>query len=61
MGENSAALRDISRALSHDYPKHLRHKLDERKAKCLVGLKLYDEAVKAFADAEQVQLNDETV
>ncbi len=56
MGENSAALRDISRALSHDYPKHLRHKLDERKAKCLVGLKLYDEALKAFAEAEQVRL-----
>ena len=55
MGEHSAALRDISRALSQNYPKHLNHKLFERKAKCLVGVKLYEDAIKAFEEAEQVR------
>ena len=54
MGENSAALRDIFRSLSGNYPQHLNHKLFERKAKCLIGLKLFAEAVKAFEEAEEV-------
>jgi hypothetical protein len=54
MGENSAALRDIFRSLSRNYPQHLNHKLFERKAKCLIGLKLFAEAVKAFEEAEEV-------
>ena len=55
MGENSAALRDITRALSNNYPKHLNHKLFERKAKCLMGVKLFEDAIKAFEEAEQVK------
>ena len=54
VGEHTASLRDISRALSRKYPENLRYKLLERKAKCLVGLKLYTEAAPAFEEAEKV-------
>ena len=54
IGEHSAALRDIYRSFSVNYPQHLKHKLFERKAKCLGGLKLFAEAAKAFEEAEEV-------
>jgi len=54
MGEHAAALRDISRALGRNYPANLHHKLLERKAKCLAGLKLFQEAAAAFEEAVKV-------
>lgn len=41
------ALRDISLAMPN-YPKHLLHKLYERKARCHLAQKDFDEAMKAF-------------
>lgn len=42
------ALEDIEEALRLGYPKDLFYKLEERRARCLLGLKRYDEAVEAF-------------
>lgn len=45
------ALEDIEEASRLGYPKDLLYKLDERRARCLLGLKRHDEAVKAFREA----------
>lgn len=42
------ALEDIEEASRLGYPKDLFYKLEERRARCLLGLKRYDEAVEAF-------------
>ncbi|CAH2247975.1 SET and MYND domain-containing protein 4 [Pararge aegeria] len=44
------ALTDIKRSLSMSYPRHLRYKVYERKARCLLVLKRNQEAVIAFQD-----------
>lgn len=45
------ALEDIEEALQLGYPKDLFYKLEERRARCLLGLKRHDEAVEAFRRA----------
>lgn len=45
------ALEDIEEASQLGYPKNLLYKLEERRARCLLGLKRYDEAVEAFRRA----------
>ncbi|XP_077276488.1 protein-lysine N-methyltransferase SMYD4 [Temnothorax americanus] len=47
------ALEDIEEALQLGYPKDLFYKLEERRARCLLGLKRHDEAVKTFRRALQ--------
>lgn len=47
------ALEDIEEASQLGYPKDLFYKLEERRARCLLGLKRHDEAVKAFRRALQ--------
>jgi tetratricopeptide (TPR) repeat protein len=42
------ALGDIEEATQFGYPQNLFYKLEERRAKCLLGLKKHDEAVEAF-------------
>ncbi|VVD06120.1 unnamed protein product [Leptidea sinapis] len=44
------ALADIRRCLSLGYPRHLRYKVYERKARCLLVLKRNQEAIRAFQD-----------
>ncbi|XP_041974587.1 SET and MYND domain-containing protein 4 isoform X2 [Aricia agestis] len=58
------ALDDIKRCLSLAYPRHLRYKVLERKARCLLVLQRNQEAVKAFQDTisaldEATNLNKE--
>lgn len=47
------ALEDIEEASQLDYSRDLFYKLEERRARCLLGLKRHDEAVKAFRRALQ--------
>lgn len=47
------ALEDIEEASRLGYPKDLLYKLEERRARCLLGLKRHDEAVEAFRRALQ--------
>ncbi len=47
MEDYDQALRDISLAMPH-YPKNLSHKLYERKARCHLAQKDFDDAIKAF-------------
>lgn len=47
------ALEDIEEALRLGYPRDLSYKLEERRARCLLGLKRHDEAVEAFRRALQ--------
>ncbi|XP_011883193.1 PREDICTED: SET and MYND domain-containing protein 4 [Vollenhovia emeryi] len=47
------ALEDIEEASRLGYPKDLLYKLEERRAKCFLGLKRHDEAVEAFRRALQ--------
>nr|XP_012223994.1 PREDICTED: SET and MYND domain-containing protein 4 [Linepithema humile] len=47
------ALEDIEEASRLGYPKDLFYKLEERRARCLLGLKRHDEAVEAFRRALQ--------
>lgn len=47
MEDFDQALRDISLAMPH-YPKHLSHKLYERKARCHLAQKDFDDAMQAF-------------
>lgn len=42
------AIQDIDLALSFTYPKELRFKILDRKARCLLGLKRHDEALNTF-------------
>ncbi|XP_046968882.1 SET and MYND domain-containing protein 4 [Vanessa cardui] len=44
------ALSDIQRCISLGYPRHLRYKVYERRARCLLVLKRNQEAIKAFQD-----------
>lgn len=44
----ACALTDIEEALRAGYPQELLYKLEERRAKCLLGLKRHDQAVLAF-------------
>ncbi|XP_011695563.1 PREDICTED: SET and MYND domain-containing protein 4 [Wasmannia auropunctata] len=48
------ALEDIEEASRLGYPKELFYKLEERRARCLLGLKRHDEAVEAFRRALQL-------
>lgn len=45
------ALTDVEEALRVGYPKDLLYKLEERRARCLLGLKRHGEAVVAFRGA----------
>jgi len=47
------ALEDIEEASQLGYPKDLFYKLEERRARCLLGLKRHDEAIEAFRRALQ--------
>lgn len=47
MEDYDQTLRDISLAMQN-YPKHLAHKLHERKARCHLAQKDFDEAMKSF-------------
>ncbi|KAL6258691.1 hypothetical protein P5V15_010643 [Pogonomyrmex californicus] len=47
------ALKDIEEASRLGYPKDLLYKLEERRARCLLGLKRHDEAIEAFRRALQ--------
>ncbi|XP_012543048.1 SET and MYND domain-containing protein 4 [Monomorium pharaonis] len=47
------ALEDIEEALQLGYPKDLFYKLEERRARCLLGLKRHDDAIEAFRGALQ--------
>lgn len=47
------ALEDIEEASQLGYPKDLFYKLEERRARCLLGLKRHDEAVEALRRALQ--------
>ncbi|XP_023288361.1 SET and MYND domain-containing protein 4 isoform X2 [Orussus abietinus] len=42
------ALTDIEEAISHNYPKDMMYKLEERRARCLLALKRHAKAVEAF-------------
>ncbi|XP_058123652.1 SET and MYND domain-containing protein 4 [Anopheles ziemanni] len=42
------ALRDIQRALNHQYPKQMMYKLTERKARCFLAKKDYEAALDSF-------------
>uniref|UniRef100_A0A182QSN0 MYND-type domain-containing protein n=1 Tax=Anopheles farauti TaxID=69004 RepID=A0A182QSN0_9DIPT len=42
------ALRDIQRALAHQYPKQMMYKLTERKARCYLAKKDYEAALECF-------------
>lgn len=45
------ALTDLEEALRVGYPKELFYKLEERRARCFLGLKRHDEAIVAFRNA----------
>ncbi|XP_011498185.1 PREDICTED: SET and MYND domain-containing protein 4 [Ceratosolen solmsi marchali] len=45
------ALGDCNEALMVGYPKHLRYKLEERRARCFLGLKCHANAMNAFKNA----------
>lgn len=45
MNEHRLSLSDIDRAFKFGYPKHLRHKLVERKLNCLLRLEWFNEAL----------------
>jgi tetratricopeptide (TPR) repeat protein len=45
------ALRDCDEAINIGYPKHLRYKLEERRARCFLGLKSHANAIEAFRNA----------
>lgn len=51
LDEYRLSLSDIERALKFGYPKHLRHKLIERKLNCLLRLEWFQEAL-SFLDSE---------
>lgn len=53
MERHEYALEDIEEASRFGYPKDLFYKLEERRAKCLLGLKKHDEAIEAFRRALQ--------
>jgi SET and MYND domain-containing protein 4 len=42
------SLKDMSRAISHNYPDHLLHKVRERQARCYLALKQSAEALCSF-------------
>ncbi|XP_019536792.2 SET and MYND domain-containing protein 4 [Aedes albopictus] len=44
------ALKDIQRAIDHNYPKDLMYKLTERKARCYLGKKDHVKALQCFKD-----------
>lgn len=46
-------MKDIEEVSRLGYPKDLFYKLEERRARCLLGLKRHDEAVQAFRSALQ--------
>lgn len=46
-------MKDIKEASRLGYPKDLFYKLEERRARCLLGMKRHDEAVEAFRSALQ--------
>ena len=54
MNEYRSSLSDIDRALKFGYPKHLRHKLVERKLNCLMRLEWFQEAL-SFLNLESEQ------
>lgn len=45
------ALSDCEEAIKIGYPKHLMYKLEERRARCLLGLKCHLKAIEAFKNA----------
>lgn len=49
--KHSYALTDAEEALRAGYPRELRYKIEERRARCLLALKRHDEAVLAFRSA----------
>jgi len=53
LGDMQKCLRDIDFALESGYPDQLKYKLHERKAKCYVLLKQYDNAKQAFNVAKK--------
>ncbi|KAI8429547.1 hypothetical protein MSG28_000178 [Choristoneura fumiferana] len=50
VGLHEEALTDIRRCLALGYPRHLRYKVTERRARCLLVLKRNQEAIAAFQD-----------
>ncbi|XP_045490330.1 SET and MYND domain-containing protein 4 [Pieris rapae] len=48
--QHEESLADIRRCLALGYPRHLRYKVYERRARCLLVLKRNQDAVKAFQD-----------
>ncbi|CAL4069982.1 unnamed protein product [Meganyctiphanes norvegica] len=51
LGQYALALNDVDRALALGYPKEKRHKLQERRAKCLISLGKQNEAVDGLESA----------
>lgn len=49
--KHTYALTDAEEALRMGYPRELRYKIEERRARCLLALKRHDEAVLAFRSA----------
>lgn len=49
--KHTYALTDAEEALRMGYPRELRYKIEERRARCLLALKRHDEAVLAFRNA----------
>uniref|UniRef100_A0A0A9Y9W7 SET and MYND domain-containing protein 4 n=1 Tax=Lygus hesperus TaxID=30085 RepID=A0A0A9Y9W7_LYGHE len=50
LGEYGDSIKDIDRALSGNYPEHLKYKLVERRGKCYSALSQYDKALDDFRD-----------
>lgn len=51
MERHDYALTDAEEALRVGYPQELRYKLEERRARCFLGLKMHSDAVLAFRNA----------
>lgn len=51
LGRHQRALGDIEEAGRLGYPRELLYKLEERRARCLLGVKRHDEAIGAFRRA----------
>ena len=65
MEQYRTAMDDISNCIKYGYPKNKRHKLMERKSKCLIALGKYDEAKilleKILATADELKLDKKDI
>lgn len=48
-----ACLKEIERAIEANYPKDMMYKLKERRARCMLAKKVFDEALKSFRETVQ--------